>query len=293
MVNPAVPARIRRLLNVESGLNDGIATPVVLVAIAGAATAEDAAGTGPGEAVAELALGLLIGAVIGGGGGWLVKVARGRGWVADGFAGAAVLSLALCSYATSVALHGNGFIAAFTGGLAFAATGGQAAKLVPFVEETGALLSLLVWLLFGVVAVVPALQDLTWQTVAYAVLSLTAIRMLPVAVALAGGHLGRPAVLFVGWFGPRGLASVVFGLLALEDLAGSAARPVITVIAFTVLLSVFAHGLSADPLARRYGPRLTPPPGAVGPAGLTEVPERRLIRRAPAAGQQAERGNRS
>ena len=90
-------------------------------------------------------------------------------------------------------------------------------------------------------------------------------------------------MLFVGWFGPRGLASVVFGLLALEDLAEPAARPVVTVIAFTVLLSVLAHGLSADPLAKRYGPRLTPPPGAAAPAGLAEIPERRLIRRAPAA----------
>src|SRR6266536_329428 len=271
MVNPAVPARIRRLLNVESGLNDGIATPFVLVAIAGAATAEHAASTGPGAAVAELALGLLIGAGVGGGGGWLVKVARGRGWVAEGFAGAAVLGLALCCYATSVALHGNGFIAAFTGGLAFAAAGGPAAKLVPFVEETGTMLSLLVWLMFGVVAVVPALTDLTWQTVAYAVLSLTVIRMLPVAVALAGARLGRPAVLFIGWFGPRGLASVVFALLALEDLAAAAARPAITVIAFTVLLSILAHGLSADPLASRYGPRLTPPPGTAPPAGLAEI----------------------
>jgi NhaP-type Na+/H+ or K+/H+ antiporter len=282
MVNPAVPARIRRLINVESGLNDGIATPFVLVAIAGAATAEHAASIGPGAAVAELAIGLLIGIAVGGGGGWLVKVASRRGWVAEGFAGPAVLGLALCSYATSVALHGNGFIAAFTGGLAFAAAGRQAARLVPFVEETGTMLSLLVWLMFGVVAVVPALTGLTWQTVLYAVLSLTVIRMLPVAVALAGARLGWLTVLFVGWFGPRGLASVVFGLLALEDLAGPAADPAVTVIAFTVLLSVVAHGLSADPLARRYGPRLAGPSGAAGPAGLAEIPERRLIRRSPA-----------
>jgi NhaP-type Na+/H+ or K+/H+ antiporter len=241
--------------------------------------------------VAELALGLLIGAGVGGGGGWLVKVARGRGWVAEGSAGAAVLGLALCCYATSVALHGNGFIAAFIGGLAFAAAGGPAAKLVPFVEETGTMLSLLVWLMFGVVAVVPALTDLTWQTVLYAVLSLTVIRMLPVAVVLAGARLGRPAVLFIGWFGPRGLASVVFGLLALEDLAEPAARPAITVIAFTVLLSVLAHGLSADPLASRYGPRLTPPLSTAPPAGLAEIPERRLIRRSPSGGRPGEQGN--
>ena len=162
---------------------------------------------------------------------------------------------------------------------------------MPFAEETGAMLSLLVWLMFGVVAVVPALQDLTWQTAAYAVLSLTVIRMLPVAVALARARLGWPAVLFIGWFGPRGLASVVFGLLALEDLAEPAARPAITVIAFTVLLSVLAHELSAGPLASRYDPRLTPPPGAVAPAGLAEIPERRLSRRAPPASRPTERGS--
>ena len=91
-------------------------------------------------------------------------MARRRGWVAEGFAGAAVLGLAVCAYASAVALHGNGFIAAFAGGLGFAATGGRrGARLVPFVEETGALVSLLVWLLFGVIAVVPALESLTWQ----------------------------------------------------------------------------------------------------------------------------------
>jgi NhaP-type Na+/H+ or K+/H+ antiporter len=288
MVNPAVPARIRRLINVESGLNDGIATPVVLVAIAGAAAAEEAAHTGPGAALTELVIGLAIGVAVGGGGGWLIKVGRRRGWVAEGFAGAAVLGLAVCSYATSVALQGNGFIAAFVGGLAFAAAGGQAARLVPFVEETGTLASLLVWLLFGVIAVVPALQDLTWQTVVYATASLTVIRMLPVAVALLGSRLGRATVAFVGWFGPRGLASVVFGLLALEALGEPAAKPVITVITFTVLLSVIAHGLTAEPLARRYGPRLSPAAGTAGAAQLAPVPERRLIRRSPALGRHAD-----
>jgi hypothetical protein len=119
--------------------------------------------------------------------------------------------------------------------------------------------------------VVPALQSLTWQTVLYGLRSLTVIRMLPVAVALAGAGLGQPAVLFVGWFGPRGLASVVFGLLALEDVTGSAAKPAVTVITFTVLLSVLAHGLSASPLAKRYGPRLTPPPETAAPPGPATV----------------------
>jgi sodium/hydrogen antiporter len=283
MVNPAVPARVRRLINVESGLNDGIATPVVLVAIAGAAATEEAAHTGPAAAVAELAIGLAVGVAVGGGGGWLINVGRRRGWVAEGFAGAAVLGLAACSYATSVALHGNGFIAAFVGGLGFAAAAGQAGQLVPFAEETGALVSLLVWLLFGVIAVVPALESLTWQIAVYAVLSLTVIRMLPVAISLVGSGLGRSTVAFVGWFGPRGLASVVFGLLALEDLGEKVADPAVTVIAFTVLLSVIAHGVTAEPLARRYGARLSPAERRAGAAGLIPVPVRRLIRRSHAA----------
>jgi NhaP-type Na+/H+ or K+/H+ antiporter len=280
MVNPAVPARIRRLLNVESGLNDGIATPVVLVAIAGAATAEHAASIGPGAAVAELALGVLVGVLIGGAGGFVVNVARRRGWAEGGFAGSAVLALAICAYASALALHGNGFVAAFVGGLAYGATGGERGeRLVPYVEETGALVSLLVWLAFGAIAVVTAFEGLTWQRVLYAVLSLTVIRMAPVALALAGARLGRAAVAFVGWFGPRGLASVVFALLALEDL-GQSAGPAVSVIAFTILLSVVAHGLTANPLAHRYGPRLATTTGGPDDIGIQQPPARRLIRRA-------------
>jgi sodium/hydrogen antiporter len=257
----------------------------VLVALAGAGTAAHEPGIGPGAAVAELALGLAVGVAVGGAGGWLVRLARRRGWAAEGFAGAAVLGLAVCAYASAVALHGNGFIAAFVGGLAFGAAAGRRGEpLVPFVEETGALVSLLVWLAFGAVAITPALEGLTWQLVVYAVLSLTVIRMAPVALALAGAGLGRRAAAFIGWFGPRGLASVVFALLALEDLGEQVARPAVTVIAVTVLSSVIAHGASAEPLARRYGPLLTPAAKHDDPAGLPELPTRRLIRRAPAPG---------
>jgi NhaP-type Na+/H+ or K+/H+ antiporter len=152
--------------------------------------------------------------------------------------------------------------------------------LSPFVEETGALVSLLVWLAFGVVAVVPALESVTWQTVVYAVLGLTVIRMAPVAAALAGARLGRAATAFVGWFGPRGLASVVFALLALEELGQRVAGPAVAVIAFTVLISVIVHGATADPLARRYGRRLAPAEGSADDPGIPPLPERRLIRRA-------------
>jgi sodium/hydrogen antiporter len=195
-----------------------------------------------------------------------------------------MLGLAVCAYASAVALHGNGFIAAFIGGLAFGTAGGQRGQpLIPFVEETGALVSLLVWLTFGVVAVAPAVKDLTWQIILYAVLSLTVIRIAPVAVALAGARLGWATTALVGWFGPRGLASVVFALLALEELGSRTAGPAVAVITVTVLLSVLVHGATADPLATRYAGLLARQADHDIGAEEHGMPERRLIRRAHAA----------
>jgi NhaP-type Na+/H+ or K+/H+ antiporter len=285
MANPVVPARIRRLINVESGLNDGIATPFVSVALAGAATAGEIVGHGPAAAVAELALGLVVGVAAGGAGGLLVKAARQRGWAAEGFAGPAGVGLAVCAYATSVALGGNGFIAAFVGGLAFGtASGRRGEPLVPFVEETGALVSLLVWLAFGAVAVAPAVAVLNWRIVLYAVLSLTVIRMAPVAVALVGSGLDRATIALVAWFGPRGLASVVFCLLALEELGSPVADHAAAVITITVVLSVVVHGATADPLANRYARHLAGQAGQHVGAELPGIPERRLIRHTTRSG---------
>src|SRR5262249_6486875 len=157
MANPALPARIRRVINVESGLNDGIATPFVSVALAGAASGTGVAGHAPAAAAAEPALGVLIGVAVGGAGGLLGAAARRRGWAAEGCTGWGGRGRAVCPYAAGLALHGKGCIAAFAGGLAFGTTSGRRGRpLVPFVEETGALVSLLVWLTFGAVAVVPA-----------------------------------------------------------------------------------------------------------------------------------------
>jgi NhaP-type Na+/H+ or K+/H+ antiporter len=254
VTSPRVPERIRRLITVESGLNDGIATPVVVFALAGAASSEGVAGAPAAwAALAELLLGGVVGVATGLSGGWLLRRARARGWAAESFAGIAVLALALVAYAAAVALGGNGFVAAFCGGLAFGATAGPrgAAELV-FLEQAGGLVSLLVWLAFGV-AVVPVMIDrLDLAVVAYAVLSLTVVRMLPVALCLVGSGLDRASVLFVGWFGPRGLASLIFALLAVEDL-GPQAQEAAAVIGATVCRSVLAHGLSARPLAGRYG----------------------------------------
>jgi len=280
LANPVVPARIRRLINVESGLNDGIATPFVSVALAGAAAGGHVAGHGPARAVTELAVGILIGVVVGGAGGLLVNAARQRGWAAEGFAGSAVLGLAVCAYASAVAIDGNGFIAAFIGGLAFGTTGGRRGEpLVPFVEEIGALVSLLVWLAFGAVAVVPALEAVTWPMVLYAVLSLTVVRMVPVAVSLIGARLGWATVTLVAWFGPRGLASVVFALLALEELGSPTAGRAVAVIAITVVLSVVVHGATAEPLAIRYAKRLADRAAGSADVQMSDMPHRRLIRR--------------
>jgi sodium/hydrogen antiporter len=254
VTNPAVPARVRRLLSVESGLNDGIVTPVVMVALAGAASAEGhAESPGVAGALLELAIGAGMGVAVGGAGGGLLRWARRRGWAAEDLAGIAVLALALVSYAAAVALEGNGFVAAFCGGLAFGAAAGRRgpAELV-YTEQTGSLVSLLVWLGFGAIAVPVVVDHTDWTTAGYAVLSLTVVRMVPVALALIGAGLDRNAVLFMGWFGPRGLASLLFALLTLEEL-GDAADPAVAVIAVTVVLSVVAHGMSAGPLAARYG----------------------------------------
>ena len=255
ITNPVVPARVRGILNVESGLNDGIVTPVVMVALAGAAAAEGHSSHGATHALVQLLIGVVIGVGVGGGGGWILRAARSRHWVDEEFAGPAVLALALLAYAASVAIDGNGFVAAFAGGIAFGHFAGRGApQQVFYVEQTAGLASLLVWMTFGVVAVPLVVDAAGWQLLLYAALSLTVVRMLPVALLLMGSSLDRRAAAFIGWFGPRGLASVVFALLAIEEL-GPRADTAVAVIVTTVLVSVLAHGFTAGPLAKRYGAR--------------------------------------
>jgi NhaP-type Na+/H+ or K+/H+ antiporter len=254
VANPAVPSRIRQLITVESGLNDGIVTPIVMVALAGAASAE-AVHDAPSvwAALAELGIGVVVGVGIGLAGGRLLRWARDRRWATGDFVGIAVLALALVAYTGALWVHGNGFVAAFCGGLAFGAAAGRRgpAELV-FLNQASGLVSLLVWFAFGALALPIMAERVDFLIILYAILSLTLIRMVPVAVACLGAGLDRPSVMFIGWFGPRGLASLVFALLALEEL-GTSASVAIAVIGFTVLLSVFVHGLTAGPLAARYG----------------------------------------
>jgi len=253
MSDPTVPSRIRRVLNVESGLNDGIATPIVLVAIAGVAADEGIGGVhGPGHALVALLVGLLVGVLVGGAGGVLIRHARRKRWLSEELSGPATLALALLAYTGTLLVDGNGFVAAFIGGLVFGNTAGPGGeKEAYFVEQSADLAAMISWLIFGALAVPAIGHWFEWPVFGYALLSLTAIRMVPVALALLGSGFDRFSVAFIGWFGPRGLASVIFALLALEDL-GPAAQEVTATIALTVLLSVGAHGLTARPFATHF-----------------------------------------
>ena len=258
VVNQAVPARIRRLLNAESGLNDGIATPFVILGVA--LTVAEAGGTGwLGDAASELAIGVVVGVVLGYLGGWLLGQADRRSWTSAVSRQLFVLALAGACYLVSVGVGGNGFIAAFVGGLAFGrGSGGREHEAVRFTELQGSLLAIGLWIAFGLSIAGRMSSDL-WDPAAivYAALSLTVIRMVPVAIALLGVGFDRSTVAFMGWFGPRGIASVVFLIVGLEglDAAGIAQGPFSAVVAWTVVLSVILHGLSAGPLADRYGRR--------------------------------------
>lgn len=285
--NRAVPARVRRVLNVESGLNDGIATPVVTFLIA--AVVSETGGSGRdaiADAVREMGVGTLCGVAVGVVGGLLLLLAARRGWASSTSLQIGVLGLAGLAYAGSVAVEGNGFVAAFLAGLVFrAVTRGALADRVEYTETTGQVLTVLVWTIFGALFAAPVLTDgVEARPIAYAVLSLTVVRGLAVAVALAGRRLQRATVLFMGWFGPRGLASVVFMLLLLievEAAGGVLPRDLQLAATWTILLSVVAHGLSAEALGRRYGAAI----GRLGP-GLPESdgPEPRARRRVPGQG---------
>lgn len=271
MADRRIPARVRRELNVESGLNDGLITPVVTFCIAGAvAHGGTPTELSAGSALVDLALGLVVGVGLGLAGGAALRLARHRSWASSSVETVAVLALALLAYAAAVETGGNGFVAAFAGGMAFGAVRRAAVDVLGFASESGELLAIVVWFVFGAIAV-PALDDAPWSVAAFAVLALTVGRMLPVALALVGTGLGRPTVAFLGWFGPRGLASVVFALIAFDELAAGESRAtMLAAIVATVLLSVVAHGLTAKPLAGRYAAYAE---GADRPAELRPTPE--------------------
>ncbi len=284
VLNPVVPVRVRRMLNVESGLNDGLSTPIVLFAIAGLAGEE---GLAPAESIAaalvDLAVGTLVGAAVGTAAGLLLGWSRRGGSSSRSTRALAVLVLPLIAYFGAELAGGNAFVSAFVAGTAFAGAAGWVEEEQSALALTEALadpLGFAVWCTFGVIAVPLLLEHAGWAELAFALLALTLLRMVPVALALLGTGLRPQTVAFVGWFGPRGLATVVFTLLAAQDLEldDDLVRVVATT-CLTVLLSVLAHGLSAMPLAARYGAWAQHARPAAELVGSTEPRSRRLLRR--------------
>ncbi len=254
----SLPQSIRRALNVESGLNDGIATPVVTALIAasaamiGVGAIEDSASTHGYGALVDLVGGVAVGVVAGYAGGLALSRAKSAGWVTSGGERIVVLMLAAVAFLVAEEISVNYFVAAFVAGIAFRAGIGEDDKEVTALPELiGQVLALAVWFVFGAQLVLEGLEIVDWRIALYAVLSLTVVRMLPVAMCMLGAGFGTRPTIFIGWFGPRGLASVVFGLLIVEELPPGqpAVRTVLSTIVLTVLLSVIAHGVSARPLA--------------------------------------------
>jgi NhaP-type Na+/H+ and K+/H+ antiporters len=255
VTEPRLPSRIRQGLNVESGLNDGICVPLLLIALA-AAEVEDNASTGHHAiriVVEQIGYGVLGGVAAGLAAAAVVGIAYGLGLVSDSWLQVIPVAGAGLAYGIAAALGGSGFIAAFVAGAIFGALvsreSEQASRLS---EELGALLGGITLLIFGAVLLGPALKHLSWQIVLYAVLSLTLVRMLPVAVAMVGTGARKRTVGFLGWFGPRGLASIVFAVIVVEEAHLPQAGTILATAYVTIGLSVIAHGISAAPLAGRY-----------------------------------------
>lgn len=270
-----LPVRVRQSLNVESGLNDGICVPLFLVALAVAQAEEGAIGHGhAAQLVAEkIGYGIVGGAVAGAAAAVIVVGAGERGLVARSWLQTVPLAAAALAFGLAEAIGGSGFIAAFVGGGVFGGLRrGRGGEVSYLIEEAGALLAAVTFVIFGAVLLGSALGDLTWQIAVYAVLSLTIVRMLPVAIGMLGTGARRPTVAFLGWFGPRGAASIVFALLLVEEGGLPNDDVILATVFVTVGLSVFAHGITAAPLARRYAdwieahpsPRLSPAESSEG-----------------------------
>jgi NhaP-type Na+/H+ or K+/H+ antiporter len=249
--NQAVPGRLREGLNVESGLNDGLCVPILFVFVA----LELATETRIGEGLVlkllaeELGIGLLAGVGTAMVGSWLLGLCYRRGWVTPIWIQVTVAALAIACFAIAQSLGGSGYIAAFTGGMLVGHRGrGKKHDILIGAEGIGETLALLTWLMFGYAVIGQVFPQFTWPIFAYALLSLTVVRMLPVYLSMTGS--GEPVHnrLFLGWFGPRGLASIVFAVIVLDrDLHGS--EFIALVVTCTVFVSLVLHGVTANPLA--------------------------------------------
>ncbi len=252
-----VPGDIRQSISVESGLNDGIALPPILICLAmlGADAGHHDGGWGS-FVLKQVTLGPLVGLLVGFCGGWLIQKMSDLGWMEETFQRLSALPMAIVAFALAEVVGGNGFISAFVAGLGLtiAVTSDHVRhQIQEFGETEGTQLILVVFLIFGLVMVPIASQYWGALELLYAVLSLTLIRMVPVAISMIGSGFDGKTVAFMGWFGPRGIASVLYLLIAVAAIGFEGYERVMSVIVLTIMISVFAHGITATPLSRRYG----------------------------------------
>ena len=280
VTEPRIPGRIRQGLNVESGLNDGICVPLLFAAVAVAdVESEISEGRSAGTLLLEeIGFGVLGGVV----GGLVVAAivihAGRRELIADQWRQVIPAAGAALAYGIAIALHGSGFIAAFVAGMTFRlALGRDPEHINELSEQIGGVLNGVTFVFFGAILLGPALGELSWELALYAVLSLTLVRMIPVAIAMLGSRARMPTVGFLGWFGPRGLASIVFAVIVVEESSLPHEQVIVLAIYLTVGLSVLLHGLSAAPLATRYArwyeqhPRDEAPPMESAPTAVTRA----------------------
>jgi NhaP-type Na+/H+ or K+/H+ antiporter len=255
VTNKAVPSHIREGLNAESGLNDGICVPIlfVFIALAVGTNIEESSIDLALELVAkEIGIGLVVGLSLSAIGAWFLRLCWQRGWLSDIWGQLPVVALSVGCFTVAQRLHGSGYIAAFVGGILFGILAKESThQLLHAAEGTGETLALLTWVVFGAAVVGQSFTYFSWQVVLYSILSLTIIRMLPIYLSLTGTGVESSDKLFLGWFGPRGLASIVFAIIVLNENLPGGHTLAMTVVC-TVILSVVAHGLTANPLASAY-----------------------------------------
>ena len=256
VTSPNVPVRVRQSLNVESGLNDGIALPAVTVFLALSAREGefDTAASWIRFAAEQIGYGAVAGIAIGCAGGLAIRWCSARSWMEGTFRQLSVLGVAVTAFSVADGIGGNGLIATFAAGTAFGMTArAVCAHVEDFTEDLAQLLAIISFVVFGAIVVGPSLSELDWRVALYATASLLVVRPLAIALSLLGSGLRWPTVVFFGWFGPRGLASILFGLAAVSEGTGADLGPVFVVVSWTVLASIVAHGLSATPAAAAYG----------------------------------------
>ena len=267
VTNHAVPVVTREALNLESGLNDGICVPIVVILL-GLAVGTQIEGGTIGHVlfvvVEEIGIGLVAGLGLTLLAALMLRYAQRHDWISKNWVEIPIVALAAASFAAAQAAGGSGFIACFVGGFLLSALGPRhKEELLRGAEQVGEALALLTWVLFGSIVVARMISNVSWPAVLYAVLSLTVVRMLPVFLCLIGTKTSLSDKLFIGWFGPRGLATIVFAVIILDaKLPGN--DTVMLAAGWTVLLSVIAHGVTANPLVKAGAARRAKVPAPDG-----------------------------